>query len=139
MLPSTRISWIIFTAAAMVLAGSVAWNDAQSTAQSTSQSDYIYETPEVDRPPIILNSEEIAYMMGYPWLAWDSGIQGNVLLRILVDETGGYLTHEVSGNAHPLLQIPCEHFAPFLVFSPASVNGLPVKCWVEVPFEFEIP
>ncbi|MEZ4774922.1 MAG: energy transducer TonB [Bacteroidia bacterium] len=135
MLPSTRISWIIFTAAAMSLAGSLAWTDAISSMQL----DYAHETDEVDLPPYIQNREEIAHMIGYPALAWDSGIEGTVVLRILVDETGGYLTHEVTGNSHPLLQIPCEHFAHFLFFSPARTNGQPVKCWVEIPFEFEIP
>ncbi|MEZ4826988.1 MAG: energy transducer TonB [Bacteroidia bacterium] len=135
MSPATRLSWTLFTIAALIVAGKM----SIPTPEMHHAQVYSYLPEDVDLIPVLVNGDEINTLIGYPPDAWDAGIEGTVYLRIHVDAGGGYLSHEVVGYAHPLLQIPCEHFAPFLIFSPALKNGWAVPCEVIIPFEFKIP
>jgi hypothetical protein len=101
--------------------------------------DRIWTAEEVDQQPETLNYEVITEGMGYPQTAYDAGIQGDVVLRILVDERGRYVRHEVVASDHPLLGIPCEIFSQLLIFKPALKDGEAVKCYAEVSYHFEIP
>ncbi|MCB0837046.1 MAG: energy transducer TonB [Bacteroidetes bacterium] len=109
------------------------------SANSAKTADLYFEANEVDKPPVLINRDEIEDLIGYPSLAWNAGIEGKVVLKILVDKNGYYLKHEVKESFHPLLRIPCENYVQFLAFSPARKNGNTVNCWLEVPFEFSIP
>lgn len=90
------------------------------------------------RAPHPTNLQEIKEALGYPEPALKAGIEGRVILRIWVDEKGGYVRHEVVESFHPLLHIPCELFAPYLHFRPAMTRGEAVPGTVEVPFEFRL-
>lgn len=106
---------------------------------TTALDDRIWSPEDVDREPEPLNYDQIAEGIGYPKVAYDAGIQGDVTLRILVDEKGNYVSHEVLESYHPLLGIACEVFSPLLTFKPAYRNGSAVKCYTEVSYHFEIP
>lgn len=99
----------------------------------------VYSSYKVDVPPRILNYEEVREYMGYPEVAKNAGIQGQIVLKVLVSEEGKYVRHEVEKDFHPLLRISCESFVPFLQFRPASHDQKKVSCWMSVPFDFELP
>lgn len=101
--------------------------------------DRIWRANEVDQQPQAINYQQVKEWIGYPERAYQSGIQGDVTLRVLVDKQGEYLRHEVVNSFHPLLRIPCEVFTQLMVFKPATKEGRAVKCWVEVEYHFEIP
>ncbi|RMG65662.1 MAG: TonB family protein [Bacteroidetes bacterium] len=90
------------------------------------------------RPPQPTNLQEIREALGYPEPARKAGIEGQVILRVWVDESGRYVRHEVEESNHPLLHIPCELFAPYLDFRPALTRGEPVPGTVAIPFTFRL-
>lgn len=90
----------------------------------------------VEEEPVPINLEEIKAMIGYPQVARDAGINGRVVIRILVDETGKYRRHRVINTAHPILTGACEAQIKKLAFTPAVQGGKPIKFWVNVPFNF---
>lgn len=116
------------------------WNVSYaSTTPFHPSDDRIWRANEVDHQPEALNYDLIVEGMGYPQAAYDAGIQGEVTLQVLVDEKGNYVSHEVVSSFHPLLRIPCEIFSSLLTFKPALKEGMPVKCYTEVTYHFEIP
>jgi protein TonB len=90
----------------------------------------------VEEEPVPINLEEVKGLIGYPQVARDAGIQGRVVIRILVDETGKYRKHRVINTVHPILTQACEEQIKKLAFTPAIQGGKPIKFWVNVPFNF---
>ncbi|MEL6132702.1 MAG: energy transducer TonB [Bacteroidota bacterium] len=116
-----------------------AYTDGTMPNSGSSENALVYSSQSVDTPPETVNYEMVTEHMGYPDVAKKSGIEGRVVLRVLVNEKGEYVHHSVETDDHPLLRIPCELFIPYLKFQPAKLNGKNVKCWVSVPFEFVLP
>ncbi|MEZ4829479.1 MAG: energy transducer TonB [Bacteroidia bacterium] len=86
--------------------------------------------------PTPINMEEVRTLIGYPQIARDAGISGNVVLRVLVDKRGNYVRHKVINEVHPLLTQAIEPNIPKLRFTPAIQAGKPIAFWVNVPFSF---
>ncbi|MCI4670520.1 MAG: energy transducer TonB [Bacteroidia bacterium] len=99
----------------------------------------VYSSYKVDVPPRILNYDEVRNFMGYPEIAKNAGIQGRVVLKVLVNKNGQYVKHEVEEDFHPLLRIAAESFAPYLKFEPANHDQKNVACWMSIPFDFKLP
>lgn len=106
------------------------------------QSKDIYRTPAIDdfvfvhKEPVAINYLEVNNAIGYPAVAREAGIEGSVIVRVLVDEHGNYLKHKIISQAHPLLGRSCDSFVNNLYFTPAVRDGQPVKFWVNIPFHF---
>ena len=98
-----------------------------------------FGTKNKNRPPVPRNMDEIRASIGYPSHAKDAGIEGEVVLRVLVDEKGAYVKHTIMESFHPLLRIPCELHAPLIEFEPAIRDGEEVAAWVILPFAFTNP
>ncbi len=92
----------------------------------------------VDEEPVPLNMADIQRTIGYPVTAREEGMQGTVVLRVLVDEGGNYLDHSVITQISPLLTEPVEREIANIKFTPAIVEGVPVKFWVNIPFRFRL-
>ncbi|WNJ18935.1 energy transducer TonB [Pontibacter sp. G13] len=90
----------------------------------------------VQKEPIPLNKARIQRKIGYPTYLRDAGIEGAVVARILVDEHGNYLRHQVVSQSHPCLRRRCEKYLHQLQFTPALKDGRPIRYWVNVPFLF---
>lgn len=88
--------------------------------------------------PKPINLDEVRKMIGYPRIAKEAGIEGDVLLRVLVDEQGNCVRYLVSKSAHPLLQKRVEKAVPLLKFTPAIQLGRPIKFWANIPFKFSL-
>lgn len=93
-----------------------------------------YGTLEKEPAPINLN--EVTSNIGYPELLDNAGIYGKVIFRIEVDEEGGYVKHEVIRSPHPELSQLIEKELPNLRFTPAILQGRPVRSTVTIPFLF---
>ncbi|MEM6261248.1 MAG: TonB family protein [Bacteroidota bacterium] len=108
--------------------------------------DIISEPAEEDPPidmvnfaaeePQTINMNEVRKMIGYPELAKNNGIEGMVVIRILVDKYGNYKKHKVIKKIHPLLSKACEAHLSKLRFTPAIQGGNPIPFWVNIPFRF---
>ena len=92
----------------------------------------------VEQEPQALNMRDIKMAIGYPQTARDTGIEGNVVVRILVNEDGEYVRHVVLNGVHPVLEEAVSAQLPDLAFSPAIQEGEPVKFWVNIPFAFKL-
>lgn len=101
-------------------------------------------TPSIDQfihvqqEPIPTNIDLIRRKIGYPQIAKDAGIEGSVIIRVLVDERGNYQAHKVISQSHPFLGKNCERHIADLTFSPAIKNHRPIKYWVNIPFGFYV-
>lgn len=85
-----------------------------------------------------VNMDEVKKLIGYPPLAKQAGIQGKVVLRIKVDETGSYVKHVVQKSANDILLNAVEAQVKNLKFTPAIQGGKPIAQWITVPFDFKL-
>jgi TonB family protein len=75
----------------------------------------------------------------YPQACADSGIQGKVYLRFIVDEKGNVTNVEAIKGPHPLLKKAAEGAVTGLTgFTPGTEKGKPVKVWYSLPVNFKL-
>ncbi|MEL6676913.1 MAG: energy transducer TonB [Bacteroidota bacterium] len=92
----------------------------------------------VDEVPKAINLGDLVNLIGYPQMARDSGIEGLVTVRVLVDKKGHYRKHKMLNGIHPLLSERVEKFISKLEFTPAIQGNRPVMFWVNIPFNFKL-
>lgn len=73
----------------------------------------------------------------YPEAAQKAGIQGTVFVRALVGTNGAVEEAQIL-KGHKLLHQAAIDAAMKTKFSPAKQNDMPVKCWVQMRFTFEL-
>ena len=75
----------------------------------------------------------------YPRIALDAGVEGTVLVLVLVGRDGRALDVRIDPrHSVPLLDRAAEEAARRCVFTPALANGRPVIVWLAVPFKFKL-
>lgn len=92
----------------------------------------------VEKEPQAVNLDDIKGMIGYPPTAREAGIEGKVIVRVLVGKTGKYEKHILVRKAHPLLNKAVEDKINNLSFTPGIQAGKPIKVWVTIPFDFKL-
>ncbi len=103
--------------------------------RTPSIDDFVY----ADKEPKVINMDVVRKNIGYPTLAQQAGIQGKVIVRVLVDEAGNYRQHKVILRNHPILSDQVEEHISELSFLPAKRDGQPIPYWVNIPFSFRLP
>ena len=98
----------------------------------------INEFVVAEEEPIPVNMDDIQSLVGYPQIARDAGIEGNVIVRVLVDKKGNYERHKIINQGHPILTKAVEEHIDKLRFSPAIQGGKPIPFWVNIPFNFKL-
>lgn len=93
---------------------------------------------EVDEHPKPTNLKDIYMAMGYPEEAKQQKIEGTVIAKVLINEEGEYMRHEIVQEANPLLAAAVEKQLSKLQFSPAKKDGKALKFWVSIPFKFKM-
>jgi periplasmic protein TonB len=88
--------------------------------------------------PKAVNMEAFKKSVGYPDLAYQAGMEGKVVLKVLVDKRGNYEKHIVLQDPHELLTKAVISKVSQLKFTPGIQAGRPVKVWVTIPVNFEI-
>lgn len=91
-----------------------------------------------EEEPKPVNMDNIQRAIGYPQIARDAGIEGQVVIRVLVDEKGNYVRHKVLNGVHPILEKAVEDKINQLRFTPAIQGGKPIPFWVNIPFAFKL-
>ena len=74
----------------------------------------------------------------YPETAKKAGIEGMVVLKILVGTDGSVVDVQVLKSAHPALDQAASDAAKQWTFSPAKLVDEPVKTWVSFPVKFSL-
>ncbi len=90
--------------------------------------------------PVEASLAYVANPVAYPISALRQHLQGTVLLRVLVDETGRPLqVTVVRGSGHAELDRSArEQVLAHWRFQPAIVNGHAVRAWASVPVSFTL-
>ena len=71
----------------------------------------------------------------YPSIAKDAGVQGTVILRVLVN-TEGMVEDVMVVQSIPMLDEAAVDAAWTAVFKPGTQDGQPVKVWMVLPMQF---
>ncbi len=74
----------------------------------------------------------------YPDLARRAGVEGKVLVRVLVGKSGKVTKVRVDYTDNELLNEAAITAVRKAVFTPAIQNKQPVQCWVTVPIVFKL-
>ncbi len=110
-------------------------NKPDETAVSTSNDQ---EPPSddvvFDEAPEIVKSVNPVY----PDTARKAGLEGEVWVKVWVDNKGGVREVLVTGNSEPIFLQPAINAARQFLFNPAMREGKPVDVWVTFPFHFRL-
>ena len=75
----------------------------------------------------------------YPQFARDAGVEGLVLVKVLVGKDGRVLDARLSEKDQvPMLNEAALDAARQWRFTPGLANGRPVVCWTAIPFRFRL-
>jgi protein TonB len=73
----------------------------------------------------------------YPDIAREAGVEGTILVRVLVGEDG-FVKDMVIIQSIPMLDEPAADAAWTAVFKPALQKDRPVAVWMVIPLEFSL-
>ena len=88
--------------------------------------------------PYPLNMDSVKLSIGYPQIARDAGIEGQVVVREMIDKSGRPTDYRVLRLVHPILSKAVTNQIMDLKFRPAIQDGKPIKFWVNIPFNFKL-
>ena len=75
----------------------------------------------------------------YPDLARRAGVEGRVIVRVLVGPDGKARKYFVESSDHELLnQSALDAIKNYGQFTPAIQNGQSIICWVSIPITFRL-
>jgi len=74
----------------------------------------------------------------YPDLARRTGIEGDVMVNVLVDQEGRVKRIELLKTTEEIFSASALDAAKKWAFTPALMNGKPVAVWVSIPFRFRL-
>lgn len=100
---------------------------------SLPRTDAFYE-----REPIPLNLAEVRRNMDYPLALIEKDIEGKVVVKLLVSQTGMIEKYEILNSTHPDFTKAVLKQLDALRFSPGMIDGQNVKAWVILPFGFKL-
>lgn len=98
----------------------------------------IFEFQLLDQEP---QPENLAYLhekINIDQHIVDAGLEGRIVVRVLIDANGQYMTHEVLQAAHPALGEAISSVLPTLKCTAATYEGVPKAAWVTIPFELKL-
>ncbi|MFC2130330.1 energy transducer TonB [Bacteroidota bacterium] len=91
----------------------------------------------VEKEPYI-DLAELQKKIIYPEIARRAGIEGKVLIRILVEKDGKPKRHRIEYSDNEQLNKAAIKAVMSSVFTPAIQNDRPVTCWVTIPVTFRL-
>ena len=86
------------------------------------------------RPNVISSSKPI-----YPRIARESGWEGTVIVRTLIDTTGKPSQLKIRKSCgHPTLDQAAQDAIQRWAFQPAKDGNIPISKWVDIPIKFDL-
>jgi len=111
-------------------------NNEMVTAVDPSDDPTVFIKLDAEAKP--LNLVDVKKLIGYPPMAREAEIEGKVLVRVQVSQTGSYIRHVTLKDPNPMLTKAVTDKVSQLIFTPGQLNGQPVKSWVTIPFDFNL-
>lgn len=88
---------------------------------------------DIEKPTPLFTESPVEY----PLELWDQDVEGNTLVRVLVNEEGGVDSVEVQeSSGHAALDSAAVKGALTMLFEPARKEGEPLRVWARVPVYF---
>jgi len=84
------------------------------------------------------NDAELARSVVYPELARQNGIEGKVVLRVLIAADGAVTRTNILQSANAMLDAAAIKAVQNVRFTPARQNGQAVACYVTIPVNFRL-
>ncbi len=114
--------------------------DMKEGSYNYSESYDIVTNP--DSEPVLQNGTLYAFIaqhLKYPIDAAEDGIQGRVVIKVIVNEDGSVSNPVITRKVSPSLDREAMRVVKMLPrFIPAKKNGYPCKAELEIPFTFKI-
>ena len=109
------------------------------------QVDIKQAEPEPDPDEFIADATEptvdyaaLQKKVQYPEIARKNGIEGQVVVRVLIDKTGKPVKYRIDHSDNKLLDNSAVDAVMSMRFTPGIQNGVPVSLWVSVPIKFQL-
>ena len=106
-----------------------------------SRPDEVFPGPDeiipIDQPPQF-NAAELVRNVQYPEDARRDGIQGRVLVRVLINRNGSVLRRIVEYTSNHALDSAAVSAVAATKFIPAKWGGVVVSAWITVPVNFTL-
>ncbi|HVG45148.1 MAG TPA: energy transducer TonB [Longimicrobium sp.] len=103
----------------------------------------VYQVAEVEEQPELQNAGDMPRLIRtyYPTLGRDAGLSGNVVVRMVlgVDGHPERSSIQVVTSTSQLFEEGAQRVAAAMRFSPAKVNGQPVRVEMRLPIAFTLP
>ncbi len=124
--------------------GIVACSDSISPSPSAPDEPAASSAPksakDLQTPPSLKGGlEALQQELQYPKMAEEAGIEGKVLLQVVVDENGMPEVVQVKRSAHRTLDSAAVRAVRSVEFEPGKKNGTPTDAKMVLPVLFRIP
>ncbi|RPI15780.1 MAG: energy transducer TonB [Ignavibacteriae bacterium] len=103
----------------------------------TIPKDKVYTGVEVEHMPEPVNFAQVKASLVYPEIAISSGIEGKVMVKVLVNAEGK-VTKIASVTGPEVFHEEVREKVKNLEFTPGLLNDKAVSVWVNVPFSFKL-
>jgi TonB family protein len=121
----------------------ITWRVAAAPAAPVvlAEDTTVYEITAVQEAPRLLNARQFGDVLAreYPLTSYDASIQAEVRVRFRVEADGTTSTPSVTRSTDPRFDQATLRAVQVLRFSPARLNGQPVRVWVEQPVHWTAP
>lgn len=97
----------------------------------------IDEFMAVEKEPFV-DLNDLQRKINYPEMARRAGIEGQVVVRVLVGKDGRPQKTVVQSSDSQMLDQAAKEAVMKSVFTPAIQNGQAVTCWVSIPIKFKL-
>jgi TonB family protein len=109
-------------------------NPATGVGNTGPKAPAVQPFKPVERKPTLIRQP----YPGYPEIAEYAGLEGTVLVKVLVNKHGHPTRAFVIKSDHEIFNETARKAAMESRFRPAVMNSNPVKCWVLIPYKFTI-
>ncbi len=96
-----------------------------------------WEFVPVEKEPYI-DLAELQKKIVYPEMARRAGVEGKVVVRVLVGKDGKPMKTIIEQSDNELLNDAAKNAVMKSVFTPAIQNGNPIALWVSIPIQFRL-
>lgn len=108
--------------------------DVKVREEEPAPDDFIPVEKEPD-----VDLAKLQKLVEYPDMARRAGVEGKVILRVLVDAKGRATKTLVEASDNELLnEAAVNAIRKYGTFTPAIQNGEPIMCWVSIPIRFKL-
>ncbi|MFZ0454292.1 MAG: energy transducer TonB [Ignavibacteriaceae bacterium] len=98
----------------------------------------LYHVTVDEMPSPVGGMIEIVKRIKYPEEAKEQGIEGKVIIKLFIDESGNPQSCKIIKGVNPLLDAEAEKVLMKTKFNPGKIDGKPVKVQVAIPIVFKL-